>query len=220
MIQPDSYVRSLLKRSPGERVTARGWVKTRRDSKNVHFIQLNDGSSPVDLQIVLDSGVVAGRRDRQDHYRRLHQRGGRAGGVDGKRAVSGVKGAGADHTRHGGRGALPAAKEEAHTGDAAGTGASADALQHLRRGFPGAQRTGGGDPQVFPGSGLPVRAYAGDLGIGCRGRGQHVPGDDARSGMAGAERQGAGLHAGFLRQTHLPDGQRAAGSGDFCARLR
>ncbi len=31
MIQPDSYVRSLLKRSPGETVTARGWVKTRRE---------------------------------------------------------------------------------------------------------------------------------------------------------------------------------------------
>src|SRR3954453_17061437 len=59
MIQPDSYVRSLLKRSPGERVIARGWVKTRRDSKNVHFIQLNDGSSPVDLQVVLDAGVVS-----------------------------------------------------------------------------------------------------------------------------------------------------------------
>ena len=58
MIQPDSYVRSLLKRSPGETVTARGWVKTRRDSKNVHFIQLNDGSSPVDLQVVLDAGLV------------------------------------------------------------------------------------------------------------------------------------------------------------------
>ena len=58
MIQPDSYVRSLLKRLPGERVTARGWVKTRRDSKNVHFIQLNDGSSPVDLQVVLDAGTV------------------------------------------------------------------------------------------------------------------------------------------------------------------
>ena len=58
MIQPDSYTRSLLKRSPGETVTARGWVKTRRDSKSVHFIQLNDGSSPVDLQVVLDAGVV------------------------------------------------------------------------------------------------------------------------------------------------------------------
>ena len=58
MIQPDSYVRSLLQRAPGESVTARGWVKTRRDSKNVHFIQLNDGSSAVDLQIVLDDGVI------------------------------------------------------------------------------------------------------------------------------------------------------------------
>jgi asparaginyl-tRNA synthetase len=58
MIQPDQYIRSLLKRAPGERVVARGWVKTRRDSKNVHFVQLNDGSSPVDLQVVLDTGVV------------------------------------------------------------------------------------------------------------------------------------------------------------------
>lgn len=59
MIQPDQYIRSLLQRAPGDRVVARGWVKTRRDSKNVHFIQLNDGSSPVDLQVVLDQGVVA-----------------------------------------------------------------------------------------------------------------------------------------------------------------
>jgi len=58
MIQPDSYIRSLLKRAPGETVLAQGWVKTRRDGKNVHFIQLNDGSSPVDLQVVLDAGAV------------------------------------------------------------------------------------------------------------------------------------------------------------------
>src|SRR5690242_8265564 len=58
MIQPDQYIRSLLQRAPGERVVARGWVKTRRDSKNVHFVQLNDGSSPVDLQVVLDAGIV------------------------------------------------------------------------------------------------------------------------------------------------------------------
>jgi len=59
MIQPDQYIRKLLQRPPGERVVARGWVKTRRDSKNVHFIQLNDGSSPTDLQVVLDEGVVS-----------------------------------------------------------------------------------------------------------------------------------------------------------------
>src|SRR5215472_14596948 len=59
MIQPDQYIRALLKRAPGDTVTARGWVKTRRDSKNVHFVQLNDGSSPTDLQVVLDAGVVS-----------------------------------------------------------------------------------------------------------------------------------------------------------------
>src|SRR3954454_1678579 len=59
MIQPDEYIRKLLQRQPGERVIARGWVKTRRDSKNVHFVQLNDGSSPTDLQVVLDEGVVS-----------------------------------------------------------------------------------------------------------------------------------------------------------------
>jgi asparaginyl-tRNA synthetase len=58
MIQPDQYIRSLLQRQPGDSVIARGWVKTRRDGKNVHFIQLNDGSSPVDLQVVLDEGTV------------------------------------------------------------------------------------------------------------------------------------------------------------------
>jgi len=60
MIQPDSYIRSLLKRAPGDTVVAQGWVKTRRDGKNVHFVQLNDGSSPVDLQVVLDAGVAPG----------------------------------------------------------------------------------------------------------------------------------------------------------------
>jgi asparaginyl-tRNA synthetase len=33
-------------------------VKTRRDSKNVHFVQLNDGSSTTDLQVVLEQGVI------------------------------------------------------------------------------------------------------------------------------------------------------------------
>ena len=58
MILPGSYVRDLLQRPPGTAVTARGWVKTRRDGKNVHFIQLNDGSSHTDLQVVVDEGVV------------------------------------------------------------------------------------------------------------------------------------------------------------------
>ncbi|MBZ5620186.1 MAG: asparagine--tRNA ligase [Acidobacteriia bacterium] len=58
MIQPGNYVRDLLRRAPGDCVSAKGWVKTRRDGKNVHFIQLNDGSSPTDLQVVLEAGLV------------------------------------------------------------------------------------------------------------------------------------------------------------------
>jgi asparaginyl-tRNA synthetase len=58
VILPGSYVRDLLGQAPGTPATARGWVKTRRDGKNVHFIQLNDGSSATDLQIVVDEGVV------------------------------------------------------------------------------------------------------------------------------------------------------------------
>ena len=58
MIEPGGYVRDLLSSSPGETVLARGWVKTRRDSKGVSFIQLSDGSSFADLQIVVDAGTV------------------------------------------------------------------------------------------------------------------------------------------------------------------
>jgi asparaginyl-tRNA synthetase len=58
VILTGSYVRDLLRQAPGAGVTARGWLKTRRDGKNVHFIQLNDGSSQADLQVVVDEGVV------------------------------------------------------------------------------------------------------------------------------------------------------------------
>jgi asparaginyl-tRNA synthetase len=59
MLKPGEYVRDLLLGEPGAKVTARGWVKTRRDSKGVHFIQIGDGSCFRDLQIVIDDGVIA-----------------------------------------------------------------------------------------------------------------------------------------------------------------
>ncbi|MDQ2730175.1 MAG: asparagine--tRNA ligase [Armatimonadota bacterium] len=58
MIQKGEYINDLLHDAPGRVVTARGWVKTRRDSKGVHFVQLNDGSSFRDLQVVIDSGSI------------------------------------------------------------------------------------------------------------------------------------------------------------------
>lgn len=44
--------------SPGVAVSAHGWVKTRRDSKGVSFLQLSDGSCFRDLQIVIESGTL------------------------------------------------------------------------------------------------------------------------------------------------------------------
>ena len=38
----------------GKKVTVCGWVRTARDSKNVAFIELNDGTSLKHLQIVID----------------------------------------------------------------------------------------------------------------------------------------------------------------------
>src|SRR6266545_856923 len=58
MIKRGEYVRDVLGRSPGGEVTVHGWAKTRRDSKGVHFIQLNDGSTFTDLQVVIEAGAI------------------------------------------------------------------------------------------------------------------------------------------------------------------
>src|SRR2546422_5469425 len=42
----------------GAPVEAYGWVKSRRDSKGIHFIQLNDGSCFTDLQVVIEAGQI------------------------------------------------------------------------------------------------------------------------------------------------------------------
>ena len=42
----------------GTRVTVCGWVRTSRDSKNMAFIELNDGTSLKHLQIVIDKAVL------------------------------------------------------------------------------------------------------------------------------------------------------------------
>jgi asparaginyl-tRNA synthetase len=42
----------------GASITLRGWVRSRRDSKGVTFIELNDGSRFKSIQAVVDSGIV------------------------------------------------------------------------------------------------------------------------------------------------------------------
>lgn len=53
-----SYIRDLFSASPGGDATAYGWVKTRRDSKGISFVQLNDGSCFKDFQVVVAEGAV------------------------------------------------------------------------------------------------------------------------------------------------------------------
>ncbi|HEX5022380.1 MAG TPA: asparagine--tRNA ligase [Candidatus Binatia bacterium] len=44
--------------APGKDVTLRGWVRSRRDSKGITFIELNDGSRFKSMQLVVEAGVV------------------------------------------------------------------------------------------------------------------------------------------------------------------
>jgi|GEM_PF-3611 len=53
-----TYIRDLFASEPGAQVSAFGWVKTRRDSKDVTFVQISDGSCFHDLQVVIDRTEV------------------------------------------------------------------------------------------------------------------------------------------------------------------
>jgi len=51
-------VKDLLKSNPGQKVLAKGWVRTKRGNKDVAFIALNDGSTINNIQIVVDKTKV------------------------------------------------------------------------------------------------------------------------------------------------------------------
>ncbi|MGD1822502.1 MAG: asparagine--tRNA ligase [Pleomorphochaeta sp.] len=52
-------IKDLLAKNPSEEVyLAEGWVRTKRDSKNVCFLELNDGSCLKGLQIVIDKAAL------------------------------------------------------------------------------------------------------------------------------------------------------------------
>lgn len=65
MIQKGEYIRDLLRGEVGKAVHAHGWVKTRRDSKGITFVQMNDGSGFQDLQVVIEQGTLAEETLRQ-----------------------------------------------------------------------------------------------------------------------------------------------------------
>ncbi len=52
-------IQQLLKTSPvGTTVTVKGWVRTKRESKNATFIALNDGSTINTIQAVAEAGIL------------------------------------------------------------------------------------------------------------------------------------------------------------------
>ncbi|MFP4179025.1 MAG: asparagine--tRNA ligase [Spirochaetaceae bacterium] len=52
----DNRIADILQLEPQEHtITAKGWVKTKRDSKNIVFFELSDGSSFRGLQVVVDN---------------------------------------------------------------------------------------------------------------------------------------------------------------------
>jgi len=53
-----SYVRDLFNLPPGTETSAYGWVKTRRDSKGISFVQVSDGSCFKDLQVIVNEGMI------------------------------------------------------------------------------------------------------------------------------------------------------------------
>ena len=51
------YVKELLQAEKTDKVLIQGWVRTKRDSKNFLFIEINDGSCLANLQVVIDEVV-------------------------------------------------------------------------------------------------------------------------------------------------------------------
>ncbi len=53
-------IKDILGLSPeGQEITIKGWVRTKRESSNVSFINLNDGSTIHNIQGVVENGIVS-----------------------------------------------------------------------------------------------------------------------------------------------------------------
>ena len=56
LIMKREKIKEILENGkPGTKSLVKGWVRTKRASKNVNFININDGSSIYSLQVVADT---------------------------------------------------------------------------------------------------------------------------------------------------------------------
>jgi asparaginyl-tRNA synthetase len=52
-------IKNAFQLTPGSEITLRGWVRSRRDSKGITFIELNDGSRFKSMQLVMEAGTIS-----------------------------------------------------------------------------------------------------------------------------------------------------------------
>lgn len=58
-MKPVKRIKDILKSTaPEDSLLVRGWVRTRRDAKDFSFIELGDGSSVANLQLILPKGII------------------------------------------------------------------------------------------------------------------------------------------------------------------
>src|SRR4051795_2152166 len=57
MLQATSVKEALSSTAPRDEIVVQGWVRTRRDSKTFFFIELNDGASLKNLQIIAQDSL-------------------------------------------------------------------------------------------------------------------------------------------------------------------
>src|SRR5436309_16129840 len=64
-LSPTSLKDALRSNAPIDALRVQGWVRTRRDSKDFSFIELNDGSSLRNLQIIAKKDALPNHADIQ-----------------------------------------------------------------------------------------------------------------------------------------------------------
>ncbi len=56
-MQLERIARILKESQPGERIKIKGWVRTKRELKEFSFVEINDGSSLANLQVIINSNL-------------------------------------------------------------------------------------------------------------------------------------------------------------------
>lgn len=53
-----NYIATILRSgNPGDNVTVRGWIRSKREAKEFAFVDINDGSCMANIQVVINQEV-------------------------------------------------------------------------------------------------------------------------------------------------------------------